>query len=177
MYGKSYDGVTGLVGLLREPKGLAAVIAQEPVYDLYRYLYMNRVRFSNSLLTPNLYNAIAGTPGTAGDELAYNFESLNDTSRPGCPAQNFADQQDSNHDSAYWKQRDLIAPAKGKKMPLSSDAGLHREQHEARRRVRLLEQRRRAEAGVVRPMGARARQRQDRARPAQDGPPGLVRRV
>jgi uncharacterized protein len=118
MYGKSYDGVTGLVGLLREPRGLAAVIAQEPVYDLYRYLYMNRVRFVNSLATPNLYNAIAGTPGTASDELAYNFESLNDTSRPGCPLQNFADQQDPNHNSPYWKQRDLIAPAKGKKTPL-----------------------------------------------------------
>src|SRR5215218_3226806 len=118
MYGKSYDGVTGLVGLVNEPKGLAAVIAQEPVYDLYRYLYMNRVRFVNSLATPALYNSIAGTPGTASDSLAYNFESLNDTSRPGCPAQNYADQQDPNHESPYWKQRDLIAPAKGKKTPL-----------------------------------------------------------
>jgi predicted acyl esterase len=118
MYGKSYDGVTGLVGVIRQPKGLAAVVSQEPVYDLYRYLYMNRVRFVNSLLTPQLYNAIAGTPGTADDSLAYNFESLNDTARPGCPALNFADQQDRNHDSAYWKQRDLIAPAAGKKTPL-----------------------------------------------------------
>src|SRR4051794_2151617 len=30
MYGKSYDGVTGLIGVDREPKGLAAVVAQEP---------------------------------------------------------------------------------------------------------------------------------------------------
>jgi predicted acyl esterase len=118
MYGKSYDGVTGLVGILQQPKGLEAVVAQEPVYDLYRYLYMNRVRFPNSLLTPALYDGIAGTPGTAGDTLAYNFNSLNDTARPGCPAVNHADQQDPNHDSAYWKARDLIAPAKGKKTPL-----------------------------------------------------------
>jgi putative CocE/NonD family hydrolase len=127
MYGKSYDGVTGLMGLVNEPKGLSAVVSQEPVYDLYRYLYMNRVRFPNSLLTPALYDAIAGAPGpllgngdpnAAPDILAYNFNSLNDTARPGCPAQNYADQQDPNHDSAYWKQRDLIAKAKGKRTPL-----------------------------------------------------------
>ena len=49
MYGKSYDGVTGLIGIAQQPQGLAAVVAQEPVYDLYRYLYSNRVRFMNSL--------------------------------------------------------------------------------------------------------------------------------
>jgi predicted acyl esterase len=125
MYGKSYDGVTGLVGLVNEPKGLKAVISQEPVYDLYRYLYMNRVRFINSLLTPALYDAIAGSPGPAAgsggaapDILAYNFNSLNDTAKPGCPAQNYAEQQDPNHESEYWKLRDLISKAKGKKTPL-----------------------------------------------------------
>ena len=118
MYGKSYDGVTGLLGIAQQPKGLAAVVSQEPVYDMYRYLYMNRVRFSNSLLTPNLYNAIAGTPGTAADELAYNQNSLNDLSRPGCPAFNFTDQQDPNHDAAYWKQRDLISLTRGRTTPL-----------------------------------------------------------
>ena len=39
MYGKSYDGVTGLIGVNRRPPGLKAVVSQEPVYDLYRYLY------------------------------------------------------------------------------------------------------------------------------------------
>src|SRR3954466_2958804 len=39
MYGKSYDAVTGLVGVDHQPPGLKAVVAQEPVYDLYRYLY------------------------------------------------------------------------------------------------------------------------------------------
>jgi predicted acyl esterase len=118
MYGKSYDGVTGLVGIAQQPKGLEAVIAQEPVYDLYRYLYMNRVRFSNSLATPALYDAIAGSPGSASDTVAYNSNSVNDTPRPGCPLQNYADQQDPNHDSAYWKARDLITASKGKKTPL-----------------------------------------------------------
>jgi predicted acyl esterase len=119
MYGKSYDGVTGLIGVISQPKGLAAVVSQEPVYDLYRYLYMNRVRFANSLATPALYDAIAGTPGSAtGDTLAYNFNSFNDTARPGCPALNYADQQDPNHESDYWKARSFIERAKGKTTPL-----------------------------------------------------------
>jgi predicted acyl esterase len=110
--------VTGLVGIAQQPKGLAAVVSQEPVYDLYRYLYMNRVRFENSLATPALYDAIAGTPGTSGDTLTYQTNALNDTSRPACPVLNWADQQDSNHSSPYWQQRDLIASTRGKKTPL-----------------------------------------------------------
>ena len=42
MYGKSYDGVTGLIGVDQQPAGLDAVVSQEPVYDLYRYLYGDR---------------------------------------------------------------------------------------------------------------------------------------
>jgi predicted acyl esterase len=123
MYGKSYDGVTGLVAENISPKGLAAVVAQEPVYDMYRYLYTNRVRFVNSLATPMLYNGIAGTPGTASDTLAYNSNAVNDTSRPGCPAFNYADQQDENRDSPYWRFRNLIAGAKKGKTPLFMTQG------------------------------------------------------
>jgi predicted acyl esterase len=118
MYGKSYDGVTGLVAEALHPNGLAAVVSQEPVYDLYRYLYMNRVRFENSLATPALYDAIAGTPGISGDSIAYQTNAVNDTSRPACPVLNWADQQDSNHSSPYWQQRDLITAAHGAKTPL-----------------------------------------------------------
>lgn len=42
MYGKSYDAVTGLVGEAVLPRGLKAIVSQEPVYDMYRYLYTNR---------------------------------------------------------------------------------------------------------------------------------------
>jgi predicted acyl esterase len=118
MYGKSYDGVTGLIGIAQQPHGLAAVVSQEPVYDLYRYLYTNGVRFLNSLATPALYDAIAATPGTAGDSLAYQQGALDDTARPGCPALNWLDQQDADHSSAYWKARDLIAATRGKTTPL-----------------------------------------------------------
>src|SRR5262245_56488634 len=123
MYGKSYDGVTGLIGLAHQPAGLSAVVSQEPVYDLYRYLYSNGVRFENSLATPVLYDAIAGTPGTTGDTLAYQQNALNDLARPACPVQNWLDQQDSNHDSAYWRERDLIAKARGSQVPLFMTQG------------------------------------------------------
>lgn len=124
MYGKSYDAVTGMLGIIQQPKGLAAVIAQEPLYDMYRYLWANRVRYPNNAATPNLYNAIAASPGAAGDTLAYQESALNDLTRPGCPAFNFADQQDPNHDSQYWKDRHLIARSKGKRTPFFLTQGL-----------------------------------------------------
>ena len=118
MYGKSYDGVTGLMGIATQPKGLSAVVSQEPVYDMYRYLYSNRVRFQNSFLTPALYTAIDATPGSIQDDPGYNVNGADNTARPGCYAANYLDQQSDDHGSAYWKARDLIAGTKGKKTPL-----------------------------------------------------------
>ena len=117
MYGKSYDGVTGLVGAISAPKGLAAVVSQEPVYDMYRYLFANGVRFVNSLGTPALYDAIALTPGPLLDSPLYNVGGLTD---PVCLATNYVSQQDPNHFSPYWRARDLIAKAKASdsKVPL-----------------------------------------------------------
>ena len=119
MYGKSYDGVTGLIGEAQQPAGLSAVVSQEPVYDLYRYLYTNGVRYVNSLATPALYDGIAATPGPATDSPQYNGDAINDTARPGCPAANYLDQaSDNDHASAYWKPRDLIAATRGHAIPM-----------------------------------------------------------
>src|SRR3954464_5203362 len=98
MYGKSYDAVTGLVGVDHQPPGLKAVVAQEPVYDLYRYLYGDGQRRLNSVATPALYDAIAETPGPAADDPAYNAGTQPET--PGCPATNFADQAANDDHSA-----------------------------------------------------------------------------
>jgi uncharacterized protein len=118
MYGKSYDGVTGLVGAVSKPAGLSAVVSQEPVYDLYRYLYSDRVRYENSLATPALYDLIADTPGPILDDPNYNAGGMNDLARPGCPALNWLDQQSDDHSSAYWKARDLIGRAAGTDVPV-----------------------------------------------------------
>src|SRR3954452_21498496 len=63
MYGKSYDALTGLIGVDKRPAGLAAVVSQEPVYDDYRYLSGQGMRREISVATPAFYNCVAGTPG------------------------------------------------------------------------------------------------------------------
>jgi predicted acyl esterase len=125
MYGKSYDGVTGLVGVDRQPSGLEAVVSQEPVYDLYRYLYGDGMRRANSVLTPALYDLIDATPGPAADDPGYNANGIDDTQRPGCLAANYADQAaNDDHGSAYWAKRNLIPGAKGSTVPLFLTQGL-----------------------------------------------------
>src|SRR4051795_9810652 len=122
MYGKSYDGLTGLIGVDKRPAGLAAVVSQEPVYDDYRYLYGDGMRRSNSGLTPALYDGIAATPGPLTDDPNYNVKSLND---PVCLGQNFAAQAaNDDHGSEFWKLRNLIPGAAGSKVPLFLTQGL-----------------------------------------------------
>jgi pimeloyl-ACP methyl ester carboxylesterase len=120
MYGKSYDGVTGLIGEVLNPKGLKAVVSMEPVYDLYRYLYSNGVRYENSGATPALYDAIAVTPGPLLDDPLYNASGA---TTPDCLAANYASQQNADHGSDYWKARDLIAKASQGKTPLFMTQG------------------------------------------------------
>src|SRR4051794_9735617 len=95
MYGKSYDALTGLIGVDKRPAGLDAVVSQEPVYDDYRYLYGDGMRRENSTATPGLYDGIAATPGPITDKPDYNQNALND---PACLGQNYAAQAgDDNH--------------------------------------------------------------------------------
>jgi predicted acyl esterase len=122
MYGKSYDGLTGLIGINHRPAGLAAVVSQEPVYDDYRYLYGDGMRRENSLATPALYDGIAATPGPLTDSPDYTQSSLND---PVCLGQNWAAQAgDDNHESDFWKLRNLIPGAAGSDVPLLLTQGL-----------------------------------------------------
>src|SRR4051812_34211833 len=128
MYGKSYDAVTGLVGVNKHPAGLKAVVAGEPVYDLYRYLYGDGMRRLNSVLTPASYTQIAYMPGPVGDtpdDPMYVLNSLNDTSRPGCAPLNLLEQAaNDDHYSTFWRERNLIPGAKGTTTPLLLTQGL-----------------------------------------------------
>jgi len=117
--------VAGLIGVNRQPEGLAAVVSQEPVYDLYRYLYGDGMRRLNSALTPALYDAIDATPGPALDDPSYTVNGANDTQRPGCKAANWAEQAgNEDHSSPYWRKRNLIPGAKGSDVPLFLTQGL-----------------------------------------------------
>ena len=51
LFGKSYDGVTGLIAAGNQPRGLAAVVAQEPAMEPYTYLYNNEVPYYNAIGT------------------------------------------------------------------------------------------------------------------------------
>src|SRR5215207_9034040 len=108
MYGKSYDGVTGLIGAnLRAPG------------------YGDGIRRLNSVLTPALYDLIDLSTGPALDDPQYNMDGLNDSPRPGCPVLNLTDQAaDDDHYSDYWRQRNLIPGAKGSTVPLFLTQGL-----------------------------------------------------
>lgn len=99
LYGKSYDGWTGLMGIANRAEGLEAVIAQEPVYDGYRYLYNNGVRMTNSVLTPTSF-------------------MTDPTVRPDCAVFNVADVQDDDGESAFWQARELINKSRGATTPL-----------------------------------------------------------
>jgi predicted acyl esterase len=117
LYGKSYDGVTGLLGEVSQPKGLKAILAQEPVYDEYDYLYTNRVKFPNFAGTPAIYQQLSADPGVIGaDDPQYQANAF--LSAP-CTGPNIAAQSgDDNRDSAFWKEHNYTELAKGHHIPL-----------------------------------------------------------
>jgi uncharacterized protein len=124
LYGKSYDAWTGLMALAQRPRGLAAVISQEPVVDGYRYLYMNRVRFPNALTTPALFQVIDAQPGHPSDTPEYHASNVwANVVKPGCYVTNIADQQNPEAESAYWRPRDLVDAVEGSAVPTFLMAG------------------------------------------------------
>jgi predicted acyl esterase len=124
MYGKSYDAWTGLMALAQRPRGLAAVVSQEPVVDGYRYLYMNRVRFPNALATPALFQVIDAQPGHPSDSPEYQSANVwANVVKPGCYAVNLADQQNPEAGSAYWRPRNLVDAVAGNATPTFLTAG------------------------------------------------------
>lgn len=125
LFGKSYDAWTGLMGLATRPKGLAAVISQEPVVSGYRYFWTNGVRISNTLGTPASFQLFDVTPGSVNDDPQYHTNSaFSNVVKPGCNAQNAGMQSaDNNPRSAFWEPRDLVARVKGANVPTFLMAG------------------------------------------------------
>jgi predicted acyl esterase len=116
MYGKSYDGTTGLMGVSVQPAGLKAVVAQEPVYSLYNYLFTRGARFLNALATPVLYEAVSSTPGViGGDDLAYQLAT---PGRPTCDLQQAPLPTDTDPGTDYWRARDFITASKDHEIPV-----------------------------------------------------------
>jgi putative CocE/NonD family hydrolase len=63
MYGKSYDGNTGVAGAALRPRGLHAVVAQQVVGDRYSGSYSGGVRYLQSLAYPRSRTAPTARPG------------------------------------------------------------------------------------------------------------------
>jgi predicted acyl esterase len=115
LLGKSYDAWTGLMGIAQQPKGLAAVVAMEPVYSGYRYLYMNGVRFSNHIGTPAVFQAEDALPGDPTGPAEY---FANGSPQFWCYAPNIVLQQQNDEGVAYWNERNLLTATKGKRTPV-----------------------------------------------------------
>jgi putative CocE/NonD family hydrolase len=118
MYGKSYDAVTGLVGNDLRLGALKAVVAQEPVWNMYNYLFSNGVARPNVTGTPNAYNDIATMAPLPDDSAQYKANATYEQSHPQCLSDNVTNNNNPDLDSAYWSARNLAAKAKGTSTPL-----------------------------------------------------------
>ncbi|GAB3257050.1 CocE/NonD family hydrolase [Kineosporia babensis] len=118
MYGKSYDAVTGLAGNNLKLPALKAVVAQEPLWDMYPYLFSNGVPRPNVTGTPNAYNSIVTMAPLADDTDRYKANARYEQAHPECTADNLTNNNNPDPESAYWRERDLAKDAKGTNTPL-----------------------------------------------------------
>ncbi|MGH2692812.1 MAG: CocE/NonD family hydrolase, partial [Actinomycetota bacterium] len=116
LLGKSYDGWTGLMGMAQQPEGLAAVVSLEPVYEGYRYMYMNGIRRPPYAATMGLFQVIDAIPGSAQDTPQYH---VNGAPQVWCYPVNLAgNYADDDPHGLYWEERNLIPTTLGKTTPL-----------------------------------------------------------
>ncbi|MFC8076445.1 CocE/NonD family hydrolase [Streptomyces sp. NPDC057307] len=118
MYGKSYDAVTGLIGNNLDQRALKAVVAQEPVWDMYQYIYSNGVPRPNVTGTANAYNSIATVDQMADDDPRYLANSRWEETHPECLTENSAGYRIADQRDKHWTSRDLARMAKHTDTPL-----------------------------------------------------------
>lgn len=118
LYGKSYDAVTGLIGNNLDQRALKAVVAQEPVWDMYQYIYSNGVPRPNVTGTASAYNSIATLAQLPDDDPRYLANSRYEQSHPECLTQNTAGYRIADQDDPFWTARNLAKAAKGTDTPL-----------------------------------------------------------
>lgn len=123
MYGKSYDATSALIGNNLAPEGLEAVVAQEPLWDMYNHSFSNGVPRYNVLETPKAYNTFATIPAMSDDSERYQKNAAYEKDHPECLENNLTDNQNPDQSSDYWQDRDLAAQAKGSDVPLFMTQG------------------------------------------------------
>ncbi|MEU0136897.1 CocE/NonD family hydrolase [Streptomyces sp. NPDC006296] len=118
LYGKSYDALTGLIGNNLDQRALKAVVAQEPVWDMYQYIYSNGVPRPNVTGTADAYNSIATLNQMPDDDARYLANSRYEQAHPECLTRNSAGYRISDQSDAFWTSRDLAKAARGSDTPL-----------------------------------------------------------
>ncbi|GIF64064.1 hypothetical protein Ais01nite_20990 [Asanoa ishikariensis] len=123
MYGKSYDANTGLAANVLKLKPLKAIVAQEPTWNRYNYLYSNGVPRSNATSSPRSYYSIATMPQLGDDSDRYKANADYEKSHPECQINNATSTQDPDPKSAFWRARDFASRAAGSRTPLFVTSG------------------------------------------------------
>ncbi len=118
MYGKSADASTGLLGNNLDLPELGAVVAQEPVWDLYRNTHSNGIPRTTSGIVPTSYNQIAQIPALPDDDPRYAANARYEQDHPECLVQNSAGYRITDPRSEHWTDRDMAARAEGTDTPL-----------------------------------------------------------
>jgi uncharacterized protein len=118
MYGKSYDGLTGLIGNNLDQDALKAVVAQEPIWDMYDRVRSNGIPRQEGIIAPSTYNTIAELPQLPDDDPRYVENARYEQTHPECLAANTMNTMIADPQTRYWKDRDLANLAKGSGTPL-----------------------------------------------------------
>jgi putative CocE/NonD family hydrolase len=123
MYGKSYDANTGLAANVLGLKPLRAIVAQEPTWNRYNYLFSNGVPRSIVTSSPQEYNGIATLPPMSDDSDHYKANAEYEKSHPRCERDNLTDTQNPDPGSPFWRARDFASRAAGSRTPLFVTSG------------------------------------------------------
>ncbi|SIT78795.1 CocE/NonD family hydrolase [Microbacterium sp. RU33B] len=118
MYGKSYDAITGLVGTVLEPAGLRAVVAQAPIWDMYRNSRSGGVPRLPLTVAVQTYNEIAALEQLPDDAERYRENAAYEQAHPECVAINTLSAQTADPTSPYWTSRDFAARVDESTTPL-----------------------------------------------------------
>ncbi|MFE0417317.1 CocE/NonD family hydrolase [Streptomyces tendae] len=118
MYGKSFDAYTGLLGNNAKNDALKAVVAQEPIWDLYEHLHSNGVPRPNSVQLPTSYNRIASLAQLPDEDKRYRTNAAYETKHPECLALNSFGPTIGDPEDPYWKDRSPATKAKDTDTPL-----------------------------------------------------------
>ncbi|MFT3901493.1 MAG: CocE/NonD family hydrolase [Gordonia sp. (in: high G+C Gram-positive bacteria)] len=127
MYGKSYDAVTGLMAAGGRIPGLSAVVAAEPVYDWYRYLYGNGVPRTTRVGTPlSLVYTSTNPPPQNVDSRQWREHTQRSAANlmnAACLPSAIVRAQNPEPNDPYWKSRPILPKLRGSRVPIFLSQG------------------------------------------------------